>query len=444
MKNLKTYSYILFAGMVGLASCKPNLVSKSAVSAGSLDLTRYIAVGNSLTAGYADGGLYREGQLNSYPAIIAKQMQSVGGGAFNQPLFTEAQANGSGYLRLTGFNQTTGAPITAPVTTGLAVTGQTTVPTGPLTSTTVTTYTKYTGDINNFGVPGIKLVHATIASYGNLNGFYERLLPGAILSHNTAYLDFVTAKPFTFFTNWLGNNDALNFATTGGVDALTDKATFTAAYTNVIAKLTATGAKGAVATIPDVTTIPFLNTVTPAAILAAAKAANSQVQAIYVSGLVSGTNYQPRVATNQDLIVLTFPTSLIGSTTAGAGTYPYGLHPLNPIENKYVLDAAEVSLAKDYVVSYNASIKAAAAAKGLAVFDANTFLTNLKAKGLVINGVSLNANFISGGIFSLDGVHLTQRGYAIVANEFISAINAQYNSSIPTADVSSFPSVKFP
>jgi hypothetical protein len=62
-------------------------------------------VGNSLTAGYADGGLYLEGQQNSYPSIIAKQMALVGGGKFTQPLFTEAQANGSGYLKLMALQQ---------------------------------------------------------------------------------------------------------------------------------------------------------------------------------------------------------------------------------------------------------------------------------------------------------------------------------------------------
>jgi lysophospholipase L1-like esterase len=101
-------------------------------------------------------------------------------------------------------------------------------------------------------------------------------------------------------------------------------------------------------------------------------------------------------------------------------------------------------MTEDYVSSYNTSITAVAAQKGLAVFDAFTFLNNVKAKGLLIDGVSLNANYISGGIFSLDGIHLTPRGYAIVANEFIKTINAKYGSSIPLANISDYRSVKFP
>src|ERR1700741_225278 len=118
MKNLRKYIYVV-AGLLLLSACKPE-ISTVKPSKGSADFSKYIAVGNSLTAGYADGGLYLEGQLNSYPAIMAKQMLAVGGGEFKQPLFSTDQANGSGYLKLTGFTAA-GTPITTPVTTNLAV-----------------------------------------------------------------------------------------------------------------------------------------------------------------------------------------------------------------------------------------------------------------------------------------------------------------------------------
>ncbi|MDO3624987.1 SGNH/GDSL hydrolase family protein [Mucilaginibacter sp. BT774] len=439
MKHFKHYLYII-AGLVWLSACKPSIDTPKP-SKGSADFTRYIAVGNSLTAGFADGGLYRAGQMVSYPSIMAKQMQSVGGGVFNQPLFDAGQANGSGYLQLTGFNAD-GTPITTPVTTNLAIRGIQAIP----GFGNVTLYAKYTGDIENYGVPGIKLLHVSYAPYGNLNGFYERLLPGAEGTNTTTYLDFVTAKQFTFFSNWLGNNDALGYATSGGAgDVLTDKATFAGLYNLVIGRLTATGAKGVVGTIPDVTSIPYFNTITVGAVLGAVKKANPQVQALYINALVSGTTYAPRPATAKDLIVLTFPTNKIGlPISTPYGNLPYGLTPYTPIDNQFVLDANEVALAQDYVQSYNAAIKSIAASKGLAVFDAYTFLNNVKEHGLLESGISLNSNYISGGIFSLDGVHLTPRGYAIVANEFIKAINAKYGSSIPLTDVSEYSGVKFP
>jgi hypothetical protein len=437
MKTLKNYLHISVA-LVLLAGCKPSFENPKP-SKGTADFTRYIAVGNSLTAGYADGGLYLEGQQNSYPSIIAKQMALVGGGKFTQPLFTEAQANGSGYLKLTGFTDA-GSPITKTVTENTAVRGQANIP----GFGDVTLYTKYSGDINNYGVPGIKLQQIMYAPYGNLNGYFERLLPGAPPTNNTTYIDFVTAKEFTFFTDWLGNNDALGYATSGGAaDALTDKAQFAQLYTLSIAKLTEKGAKGAVATIPDVTAIPYFNTVTVGAILAAVQKANPQAKDLYISARttadIATATYAPRTASAADLVVLTFPTSKIGQMVSSpVGMVPYGLTPYAPIDNQYVLDANEITVTKDYVNAYNVTIKSIAQQKGLAVFDAFTFLNDIKAHGILVDGVSASSSYISGGIFSLDGVHLTPRGYALVANEYIKAINKTYNASIPTVNISNY------
>jgi hypothetical protein len=439
MKNFKHYILIV-AGLSLLSACKPN-INVVKPSHANVDFTRYISVGNSLTAGYADGGLYLAGQQNSYPSIIAKQLQAVGGGTFSQPLFPADQANGSGYLTLSGFTAT-GSPITTPVVSNLAIRGQITVPGfGP-----VTLYTKYTGDNNNYGVPGIKLLQLTYAPYGNLNGYFERLLPGNSPTNTTSYLQYITAKPFTFFSNWLGNNDALSYATSGGAgDVLTDKAVFAELYNVLIQSLTASGQKGVVATVPDVTSIPYFNTVTYGAILAGVQAKAPTVKAIYINALVSGTTYAPRPATSSDLFVLTTPTGNIGAPVSTPyGMLPYGLTPYSPIDNQYVLDAKEVALTLDYVKAYNTIIKEVAAQHGLAVFDAYTFLQNVKTNGLIEDGVFLNSDYISGGIFSLDGVHLTPRGYSIVANEFIKAINDQYHTTIPLADVANYHGVLFP
>src|ERR1700743_2747564 len=365
MKLFKHYIYVV-AALLLLASCKPEIHTIKP-SSGSANFSRYIAIGNSLTAGYADGGLYRAGQLVSYPSIMGKQMQAVGGGVFNQPLFSADQANGSGYLQLTGFNAD-GTPITTPVTTDLAIRGIQPIP----GFGNVTLYTKYAGDIENYGVPGIKLLQITYQPYGNLNGYFERLLPGNSPTNSTTYLDFITAKPFTFFSNWLGNNDALLYATSGGAgDVLTPTDQFAYLYNVLINALTAQGQKGVVGTIPDVTSVPYFNTVTVGAILAGVQKANPQVQALYINALVSGTTYAPRAATAKDLIILTFPTSQIGKLiTTPYGDLPYGLTPYTPIDNQYVLDENEVALTETYVQSYNSTIKSIAAAKGLAVFDA--------------------------------------------------------------------------
>lgn len=405
-------------------------------NSGSADFSRYIAVGNSITSGYADGGLYLAGQQMAFPNLLAAQMKLAGGGSFTSPFFSADQANGSGYLKLSGYNAD-GTPNITQVTDKLAVRGQTTV-----SGVSVTLYTKYTGDLNNYGVPGIRLSDVTNNLYGNYNGYYERLLTGNAGSNTTAYLDFVTSKPFTFFTCWLGNNDVLAYATSSGTsvtNALTDKDDFKNYYITTIAALTKTGAKGVVSTIPDVTGIPFFHYITVKALVAAAQKANAAFTTLYIQALDASGNYVTRAATNDDLIMLTFNTSTLGTTVNGAPYY--GLSPTNPLLSKEVLDVNEASKVQDYVSSYNTSIKAVAAANNLPVFDANALLIQLKS-GITQNGVTINADFLTGGFFSLDGTHFTPRGNAYVADELIKVINAKYGSTMSALDISQYATIK--
>lgn len=411
---------------------KTNTINNS----GSADFSRYISVGNSITSGFADGGLYLAGQQVAFPNLLAGQMKLAGGGAFTSPLFSADQANGSGYLKLTGYN-TDGTPIIVRVTTNLAIREQATI-----TGIPVTLYTKYTGDLNNYGVPGIKLADVTNPLYGNYNGFYERLLPSNAGTNATAYLDFVTAKAFTFFTCWLGNNDVLGYATSSGTsatDPLTDKATFAQLYNTAITALTKSGAKGVVSTIPDVTVLPFFHYITVPALVAAAQKLSPLFTTIYIQALNANGNYITRAATNTDLIMLTFDTSLLGQIVNGLPYY--GLSPANPLLSKEVLDATEAAKVQDYVSSYNTAIKAVAATMNLPVFDSYTLLNQLKT-GIIQDGVTLNNNFISGGFFSLDGIHFTPRGNAYVADEIIKVINAKYGSNVPALNISSYNAVK--
>lgn len=435
MKPILNKRYLLLgftAILLSFTSCRKK---EPIVTSGSANFSTYIAVGNSITSGYANNGLYLAGQQKAFPNLLAEQMKLAGGGNFTSPFFSADQANGSGYYKLTGYNAD-GTPVITTVA-AQALRQPTTVNGIP-----VTLYTKYSGDLNNYGVPGIKLADVDNPLYGNYNGYYERLLTGNAGTNTTAYSDFVTAKPFTFFTCWLGNNDALGYATSSGMsatDPLTDKATFTTLYNKTIAALTKNGAKGVVATIPDITLIPFYHYITVPLLVAAAQKANPAFTTLYIQALDASGNYVTRAATNNDFIMLTFATSTLGTTVNGQPYY--GLIPTNPLLSKEVLDVNEAAKVQDYISSYNASIKAAANTYNLAIFDAYTLLNSLRV-GITQNGVSINTNFISGGFFSLDGVHFTPRGNAYVADEIIKVINAKYGSNLPALDISSYDVVR--
>ncbi|QNF31736.1 G-D-S-L family lipolytic protein [Adhaeribacter swui] len=462
MKNSLQKIGAFIAGLLVLAACEPEINDAVKVSKGDLNLDKYVAVGNSLTAGYMDNGLYREGQLSSYPNILAGQFRQAGGGEFTQPLFTEEQANGSGYLRLAGFGAA-GTPELAPVTDKLAIRSQ-----------NPTLYTKYTEEINNLGVPGIRMSDILTPGYGSAlgNPYFERITTNP----TQTYLARVVASNPTFFSCWLGNNDVLGYATAGAAaNDITTPEIFTANTTEIINALTANGAKGIVATIPDVTGIPFFTTVGPTvkSLLSAAGApgmialtrkgsarvpfAVSQIKDATGGTILfplTASAYLPLVGQRtgkywRDLARQAVPTN----PTLGLAnilqnlqvdtTQLFGLSAGNPWPSALLLDDAEQKEVSDATISFNSVLKAKAQEKNLAVYDAYAYFNSIQS-GFTQNGVSYSTAFITGNLFSLDGVHLTPRGYAIVANEMIKAINTKYNSRIPTADITQYRAVLFP
>lgn len=463
MKNSiqKISALALLGGTLLVTSCEPEL-DNMPVSKGELNLDKYVAVGNSLTAGYMDNGLYLEGQLSSYPNILAGQFKQVGGGDFKQPLFTPEQENGSGYLRLTGFGPA-GTPVLTPVTEKLAI-----------RSTNPTLYTKYPDEVNNLGVPGIRMSDVKTAGYGSQRGnpFFERITTDPMQT----YLARAAASNATFFSCWLGNNDILGYATAGAfANAITPTEIFTTNNAEVINALTANGAKGIVATIPDVRGIPFFTTVGPTVkgLLAAAGApgmialtaqgdnriqfATSEIKDASGGDILfplTSISYLPLLGRPtgkywRDLAKQAFPASpalgLIGLLVKFEidTTKAFGASFGNPWPSALLLDPAEQNQIKEATDDFNTILKTKANEKNLAIFDAYTYFNGIQG-GIMMNGVAYSPAFITGNLFSLDGVHLTSRGYAIVANEMIKAINAKYDSRIPTADITQYQAVLFP
>jgi len=424
MKNIikskyVTKSLLALVAAGALASCKPTF-NEMIPSNGEADFSRYIAVGNSLSAGYADGGLYLEGQQNAIPELLGQQMKTAGGGEFNSPFFSEAQANGTGYAQLTGFSAT-GSPIITAVTNNLAW-----IATGK--------FAKYEGTFNNYGVPELKLVNYDTKGYATANPFFARMLGSS--AANSSYLDVVSAQDFTFFSFWEGHNDILGYAYSGGSQALTSTTEFRRLYTLAVEKLTAKGAKGVVGTIGDILAIPYFNVVTLKALQAgvASVAPNATFYIRTAAGVIAADS----------TVKFTLPLSsanVIGKPD-GANR-PYGLHPGNPIATNYVVDKTEQATITSTINAYNAIIKEIATAKGLAIVDVDDLMTQYYTPKMV-NGAALSTAFITGNIFSLDGIHLTPLGNAVTTNAFIKAINQKYKASLPIVNIAHYRGVKFP
>ena len=89
--------------------------------------------------------------------------------------------------------------------------------------------------------------------------------------------------------------------------------------------------------------------------------------------------------------------------------------------------------------AYNSTIKTLAEAKGFHLFDANSLMNRLATHGIEANGIMFTSEYVNGNTFSLDGVHPTSQGYAIIANEFIKIINSKFSANIPLINVSTIP-----
>lgn len=516
MKNNK-FIYLAVLSAV-FASCEPEFENSvdANYSAGDADFTTYVAIGNSLTAGYMDGTVYKSGQMNSYPNMLAQQFSLVGGGAFTQPSY-EDDVNDVGGLMLGGVQiGTTRLVIDASESRPENITGTPTIEVSDLQTTAY----------NNAGVPGAKSFHLIAPGYGNVAGvalgqanpYFVRT---ATTSSATVLGDAMSLNP-TFFTNWIGANDVLAYATTGGVGVdrtgnpniaaygtndITDPSAFEFHYNLIInggvhpsfgtvVGLAQNGAKGVVATIPSVTSIPYFTTVPYNALPAEATASNVSALQLYgflaqvtggristlsttpgtknpvlindetlsdlsatISGAAStiptlapyatalGQLYgRARQATSNDLILL--PASGKIGQPNPLGTAPFNVNGVSfPLQDGDVLIPSEKTAIANATTAYNNSIRNIAASKNLAVADMNAIMNQL-VNGLQIEtGQIYTANYFSGVatenkvLFSLDGVHPNARGYAVIANAFINVINAKYHANIPLKYVNDYPGI---
>ena len=250
MKNIN--KIILILGLVGLIiSCKPE-IEVPAPSSGGADFSNYLAIGNSLTAGFMDAGLYLEGQDQSTPAIMAKQLMEVNPNLpFSQPTMP---GNGSGFLKLQALD----------LANGIFVFDQ--IPPDPGWTD------KIPGTYQNLGITGIRVKDITVNGYGASveqgNPYFYRIL--AADEAMKSYLDKVSEAEVSIYTCWIGNNDMLDYAISGGafgaaglpvtgVNGLTPVNEFEASYDALMNVLNGKGAKGILGTIPDISVIPFFN-----------------------------------------------------------------------------------------------------------------------------------------------------------------------------------------
>jgi phospholipase/lecithinase/hemolysin len=350
------------------------------------DFSNFVVVGDSLSAGYQNSQLIESGQVHGYANVIATQA----GVSLKLPLLPPPGypqiSIQQDYAFATGFNPVN--RLNTVQTLDVAVPG--------------------------FNVAALDFLQPPCSP--NLANPIE-VMAAEILNPNcstnpgpTALAEAAALKPTTAIL-WIGSNDVL-FSLLFGT-APTDVPTFSALYHIAITTMAAASDQLVVANIPDVTLTAYLTSVPKlAAIL------NLPVPVVEaVFGL------QP-----DDMVTpYAFP------VIQAMGNSPAALPDSGP-QGPIVIRAAQILEIQKDVAGYNAAIEQEARLNHATLVDIYSLVNDLAAHGQVVGGQKLTTDFM-GGFFSMDGVHPTNTGYAIIANEFIKTMNRSLHTGIPPVSI---------
>jgi lysophospholipase L1-like esterase len=386
---------------------------------------KYVALGDSLTAAVEGNCLVQRHQNRSYPKLVAEQ---IGITDFQQPLLSERALS----------NPLTGAPCLGAVVAGGAITvGAVSQQGVPLNATLARPY-------DNLGIPGanaadqvdLKVANPAGNTANRFAALVLRNFPGAPFEGMSAVDEANLLNP-DLVTVWAGPNDVLGAALSGaaieGV-TLTPIAVFEAKYTQIMTSLRATGRTVVALNIPDVASIPFTTTV-PAIVVNPTTRQPVIVNGSTVPLLGPRTSdacpTAPCPVPNGTLVTLGAASLLaqgIGVPAALGGTgqpLPDGsFSPPSTLNMGVLLYPDEVALIRQRAIDLNARIASIAAENGATVVDIHSIFDDIVAEGYDVGGgIVVTKSFLTGGIFSADGFHPSNIGYAIVAKVVLEHLN---------------------
>ena len=356
-----------------------------------------VVIGDSLSAGFQNGSLLDTQQPNGWASLVATQAKF----SLVLPLI---------------------APPGIPAVDQLVSIGP--PPVIQRASGTTTGRDNPTVQPTDIAVPGHKLTDLINAAPTPLPTVPEDIITALVLGFpigntNTQMNEAIALKPTALFV-WIGNNDALLADDAGTPTAMTPVATFTQQFQQLMTTLHAqTKATLIVANIPDVTSVPYLTTGATVIAQVAAETALPSAQVTTDLGIQPG-----------DLVNATGLGQVQSAVTAIKQA-----QPPTPLTDAGFLNATEITAVQSTITQYNTVISQQVTAVGGVPVDIHTFIQNLAQNGITINNYHATVSFL-GGLFSLDGIHPTNTGYALIANQFIDTLNMALKTTIPDVDVS--------
>ena len=396
---------------------------------------KYVALGDSLTAAVEGSCLVTRHQQRSYPKLVADALAISD---FQQPLISERAVTSP-----------TGVCLGAVVAGGTITVGAVSQQGVPTNGTLARPY-------DNLGIPGANAAHLVDLRVANSTGdtanrFAAAILrnfPGGPFDGRNAIEEANLLNP-DFLTVWVGPNDVLGAALTGtAIDGvtLTSTAVFEAKYAELLLGVGVAGRTVVVLNVPDVSAIAFTTTIPRVLVNPTTR------QPVLVGGnpvpllgpRTTATCSTPPCPLPEGTLVtlgasallaqgLGIPASLGGTGQPlpdGSFTPPATLNP------GVLLYPDEVALIRQRTTEINARIASVAAARSATVIDTHALLDEIVAHGYEAGGgIVITSAFLTGGLFSADGFHLSNIGYAIVAKEIVEHVNETKGTDFALPDL---------
>ena len=363
---------------------------------------RMISVGGSLSAGFKDGGLYREGQLTSFPNLIARQMEI----SFYQPLFDANEGNGSGYKTLAG---------TEPIATFKMVTNNL-----GYANSKADKLKPFTGNnIDQYAFPGMNTALGYTPNDKVSEKFASRFFNKPQNVNYTDNYDLLKTQSCDFFVFEVGIDDIVAGILAGGGGGITTTDPYAGTLgLSLVHNLVDKKSKGVLLTVPDALDFPYFNQIT-----------NDKIEKLGVSLSVQRSFGSENYRDYDPLIDKLMPTTTVEKLFKGEFKGEVKLKD-EDVLSKDPYDDEWLNSSPIYYNEYK--ISRIGKANNLPVVDIYGLYKKIVAGTYTTDdGVKVNTDWAKGNFFSADGIYPTAFGQAVIANEVIRTINQNYKLSIP-------------
>jgi len=356
---------------------------------------RYVALGTSNSMGVQSAGIFAAGQTAAWPAQLASRV----GVAFSLPLVQDPGC---------------GPPLAPPLAADLVLVGAFG---NDLVTTVMNTCSPLQAGVtlptNNVAISGADVHDALFATPESEAADNSRkgTLYSRVLAPGQTQVSAMVAEQPTFVSVELAANDVLG-ASTGRIEAMTPYENWQADFDQVISAVRSTGARAVLVGLPnDAANFPSVRR---------AREFFNQWPYLLTLGITvslncySSTNY---------LFIPGYVLTLLASTPATATCADV------PGTADYVLTSSDMNAINARMAQINTHIQAKANENGYAYFSIDAVYG--LPKPTFDLGQVLFSNTPFGSYISLDGVHPSTAGQALLADAAAKAISARYGVQIP-------------